>query len=111
MRTVIHMNSATRKRIVSAALAASLCAIVLVSRSPRMPARGSMSAVAKQRIVTAYGKLPLVFEANRGQSNEQVKFLSRASGHTVFLTATETVLSTDKPESPVRMKLLAADPA
>ena len=120
MRTVIHMTNASRKRIVSVALAASLGVIVIVSRSPRMTARLRNRNMARpalcpsdlvQRIVTAYGKLPLVFEANRGQSNEQVKFLSRASGHTVFLTATETVLSTDTPDSPVRMKLLGANPA
>ena len=38
-----------------------------------------------------YGKLPLSFEANLGQS--AVKFLSRGNGYTVFLTPTEAVLS------------------
>src|SRR5262245_53500094 len=40
----------------------------------------------------AYGRLPLSFEANRGQSDSQVKFLSRGSEYTVFLTPTEAVL-------------------
>src|SRR5262245_8291625 len=40
----------------------------------------------------AYGRLPLYFEANRGQSDSQVKFLSRGSEYTVFLTSTEAVL-------------------
>jgi len=34
-----------------------------------------------------FGQLPLTFEANRGQSNSQVKFLSRGNGYTAFLTA------------------------
>lgn len=32
------------------------------------------------RITEAFGKLPLRFEANKGQSDEKVKFLSRGSG-------------------------------
>jgi hypothetical protein len=40
-----------------------------------------------------YGKLPLTFEPNRGQSDPQVKFLSRGIGHNIFLTPSEAVLS------------------
>jgi Beta-propeller repeat len=40
-----------------------------------------------------YGKLPLSFEANRGQTDGQVKFLSRGHGYTLFLTSHETVFS------------------
>jgi len=34
----------------------------------------------------AYGRLPLSFEANTGQADPRVKFLSRGSGYTLFLT-------------------------
>jgi hypothetical protein len=44
------------------------------------------------RAATRYATLPLRFEANAGQSDPQVKFLSRGSGHTLFLTPTEAVL-------------------
>jgi Bacterial Ig-like domain (group 3)/Abnormal spindle-like microcephaly-assoc'd, ASPM-SPD-2-Hydin len=37
-------------------------------------------------------QLPLFFEANQGQTNPRVRFLSRSSGYTLFLTPTETVL-------------------
>jgi hypothetical protein len=40
-----------------------------------------------------YGKLPLSFESNVGQSANAVKFLSRGNGYTMFLTATEAVFS------------------
>ena len=40
----------------------------------------------------AYGKLPLSFEANQGQTDPQVKFLSRGSGYSLFLTPTEAVI-------------------
>ena len=36
---------------------------------------------------------PLVFEANRGQADEQVKFLARGAGYTVYLTSTDAVVS------------------
>jgi len=39
----------------------------------------------------AYGKLPLSFEANRGQADGRVMFLSRGSGYSLFLTATEAI--------------------
>ena len=43
-----------------------------------------LSVQAKKRIVSEYGKLPLSFEANWGQSDSQVKFLSRGRGYTLF---------------------------
>src|ERR1700741_4045906 len=38
-----------------------------------------------------YGKAPVAFEPNRGQSDSQVKFLARADGYTLFLTPAEAV--------------------
>jgi len=47
----------------------------------------------RENMETAYGKLPLSFERNRGQTDAQVKFLSRGSGYTLFLTSNEAVLT------------------
>jgi len=47
----------------------------------------------KMTVSENYGKLPLSFEPNLGQSAKAVKFLSRGSGYTLFLTATEAVFS------------------
>ncbi len=44
-------------------------------------------------VMASYGKLPLSFETNRGQTDTQVKFLSRGPGYTLFLTPTRAVLS------------------
>src|SRR5262245_20902874 len=52
-----------------------------------------LSSPTKQQITTSYGRLPLSFEANRGQTDSRVKFLSRGSGYSLFLTGTETVLT------------------
>jgi uncharacterized repeat protein (TIGR01451 family) len=70
----------------------------------------------------SYNKLPLSFEANRGQTDPRVKFLSRGPGYALFLTATEAVLALNeptlqhstpntRPPTVVRMQLLGANPA
>ncbi|AXC11964.1 Cell surface protein [Acidisarcina polymorpha] len=52
--------------------------------------------VASPAIAAAYGKLPLSFEANQGQSDPQVKFLSRGQGYSLFLTDNAAVLALSK---------------
>jgi hypothetical protein len=44
-------------------------------------------------VLNRYGELPLTFEANQGQVDARVKFLSRTSGYTLFLTGDEAVLT------------------
>jgi hypothetical protein len=86
----------------------------------RPPGRASGSRAV---LLGAYGKVPLSFEANRGQADPEVRFLARGSGYTLFLTATETVLSFPEPAAPgrrserqtgkpavLRMKLVGANP-
>jgi hypothetical protein len=46
----------------------------------------------------AYSKLPLSFEANRGQTDPRVKFLARVGHHAVYLTPTEAVLVLTTPK-------------
>src|SRR5260370_39844516 len=41
---------------------------------------------AQARVVDQYGKSPLSFEANHGQPDGQVKFVSRTSTYSLFLT-------------------------
>lgn len=70
----------------------------------------------RPRSTEGYGKLPLSFEINQGQTNGQVKFLSRGSGYNLFLTSTAAVLSlrqpgtNDKASSVLKIKLVAANP-
>jgi len=45
------------------------------------------------RLVEGYGKLPLHFEANHGQTDPRVNFLSRGRGFTLLLTPEEALLS------------------
>jgi hypothetical protein len=64
-----------------------------LSSSAVSKAVSSDKPVLKPRIEAAYGKLPLSFEANQGQSNAQVKFLSHGLGYSLFLTPKEAVLA------------------
>ena len=57
------------------------------------PTPGERAPLSKGAVAAAYGKLPLSFEANEGQTDRQVKFLSRGAGYGLFLTSTEAVLS------------------
>jgi hypothetical protein len=46
-----------------------------------------------------YGRLPLSFEANRGQVDGKVKYFSHGSGYSLYLTSTEAVLALTRPET------------
>ncbi|MGD0695218.1 MAG: SBBP repeat-containing protein, partial [Terriglobia bacterium] len=47
----------------------------------------------RAKVMTNYGKLPLSFEANEGQTDSKVQFLSRGNGYAVFLEASEATLA------------------
>ena len=51
------------------------------------------SPAEQVRIATSFGNLPLSFEPNRGQTDPQVKFLSRNSHYNLFLTSDEAVFT------------------
>lgn len=80
-------------------------------------APSELNVTPKQSLIASYGKLPLSFEANQGQIDSNVKFLSRGEGYHLYLTSTEAVLTllksaekSDKIETALRMKLVGADP-
>src|SRR5216684_1747633 len=56
------------------------------------PAANTPSPAAKQKVAEEYGKLPLSFEANHGQTDPKVSFLSRGPGYKLFLLPHEAVL-------------------
>jgi hypothetical protein len=69
----------------------------LLSNASLMPRTASLSQRSSGRsAAAAYGKLPVSFEPNLGQSDRRVKFLSRGPGYALFLTPTEAVLTLHK---------------
>src|SRR6266536_1303579 len=77
----------------------SLCGLTLIiSNSPRRahkarPGRlpAAAASAAQPRLAERYGRLPLSFEINWGQTDKRVKFLSRGKGYSLFLTHDEAV--------------------
>src|SRR6266581_1405397 len=98
-----------RKRVpipVIALLLLALPAFIVPAgnRSSAFPSRNAPTATQpahRQRSTESYGRVPLSFEANQGQTDPRVKFLSRGSGYTLFLTSDEAVLSlrSQKPDA------------
>ncbi len=58
-------------------------------------------AAGASQVSSSYGKLPLSFEINQGQTDSQVKFLARGQGYGVFLTPREAVLNLRTPQAKV----------
>src|ERR1700731_187592 len=48
---------------------------------------------ADPKWIEAYGKLPLRFEENQGQTNSEVRYVSHGSGYELFLTPQDAVLA------------------
>ena len=61
-----------------------------------VPGNLTMENSTRARLSEDYGKLPLQFEANQGQTDKQVKFVTRREGLSLFLTPTEAVLALQK---------------
>lgn len=87
------------------------------NRSPRSVIQLSAKpdAATKARLNDAYGQLPLSFEANAGQVDPRVDFISRGSGYTLFLTPGEAVLALRAPspakgDAVLRMKFAGSEP-
>lgn len=56
-----------------------------------------IAPVSRVTAAAGYAQLPFRFEQNQGQSDQSVKFLSRGTGYTLFLTNSEAVLSLSQP--------------
>jgi hypothetical protein len=56
------------------------------------PQKTDGDAVSAAKPVVSHAKLPMSFEANQGQTDKRVKFLSRGPGYTLFLTGDEVPL-------------------
>lgn len=112
---MFHLPRSMNVRFVSFALALIAVTISVALLSHRQPVTtaqrihpsglerlspsvsGTSDAATKALANQAYGRLPLSFEANQGQTDPQVKFLSRQNGYSLFLTPTEAVLAFKKP--------------
>jgi uncharacterized repeat protein (TIGR01451 family) len=56
----------------------------------------------------AFGRLPLSFELNQGQTDPRVKFLARGQGYGLFLSDNGAVFSFSKPAAALQLRLQGA---
>ena len=66
------------------------------SRAPMTGTRTATLGISdskKSMLMKTYGRLPIRFEANEGQTDANVKFLARGAGYHLFLMADEAVIA------------------
>ena len=91
--------------------------------APRLPlprfslvgaaSQAGLSKAQKGAIAESYGRLPLSFEENQGQSDPRVDFLARARGQAVFFTSSGATISlrgNDGQGAALRLALQGANP-
>ena len=75
------------------------CLVLALSALPALPGAGAT-------VDATFGRVPLAFEENRGQTDPAVRFVARRGGLALFLTQTEAVLALRRtaaePVGPVR---------
>jgi hypothetical protein len=71
----------------------------LVKQSAAVKDVSQPDPASQAKIREGYGKLPLSFEANQGQADSQVKFLTRTGAYSMFLTRDEAVLVLREPKA------------
>jgi len=77
------------------ALAYAITGSRLPSSIPAVPQNHSLT---RARVSKISERLPLYFEANHGQTDEQAKFVSRGRGYTLSLTPSEVVMVLQNPQ-------------
>jgi hypothetical protein len=87
-------------------VAHGICPLALHAQT--LFATSTVPAATKAALSVGYGKLPLSFEANQGQTDSHVKFLSRGNGYALFLTDKAAVLELSKGDQPKADKPKAA---
>ncbi len=77
--------------------------LALLSLGPALPAAGSypghargLSAATRDRLASAYGRLPLSFAPNRGQANPRVRLIAHGAGYVLGLTDSGPLLALDR---------------
>jgi hypothetical protein len=75
----------------------SLCSSLRARAEVPAEANGRDSAEQRASILSSYAAMPLVFEANQGQADSAIQFLSRGLGHEILLSRNAAVLGAATP--------------
>ncbi len=87
--------------------------LLIATGSAAQQAAQSTEFAAPQhgQVIPAYGKLPLTFEANQGQTSADARFIARGNGYSAFLTSAGMVLSLRPPKMLRPLAVATVDPA
>ncbi len=96
--------------LVLSSVAALLAAPLLSNRRVAPAPTGEQTQTSRERARETYGRIPLSFEANHGQTDSSVNFLTRGAGYALFLKPTEAVFTFSQSKV-LRMRLVGADDA
>jgi uncharacterized repeat protein (TIGR01451 family) len=89
-------------------------AIVICLLSLLLSASTQAQLSASHPAASAFGRLPIYFEKNLGQTDDRVRFVARGASYGLFITSTETVAvlrkhhAHDEPPAVIRMRLAGA---
>ena len=109
-------------------LRVSLAASILLLAASPFQGHTSQRPVKRPLVQQRTASIPLFFEANRGQTDPRVRFLSRSAGYTLFLAPSEITLAeagtmargwqtvapaedSSTPRAVIRMKLVGGRPS
>src|SRR4051794_24083416 len=104
------------KPLVIRLLAAAVVATPLIALAAAEDGgRPSAPRLTQESAGSAYGKMPLAFEANGGRTDKRVDFIARGAGYSMFLTPRESVLTLsggrNQPGHVLRTRLTGASAA
>jgi Beta-propeller repeat len=74
------------------------------------PSATALTAAQITNFTNAYGKLPLAFEANQGQSAPEVRYVAHGQSYQLFLTNQEAVLALRQPAAASAKSAKGASP-
>ncbi len=101
-RLLVFGASGIKSAVALIGLALLAVTVLQPGSVPITTASAKVSGARRHQFVEAYGKLPLSFEPNRGQTEGPAQFLSRGPGYTLLLSSTEAVLELRTPDFGLR---------
>ena len=97
----VHRPWKPHAALLMALLAAGTLLIRNVPPSANLVGQAKRATASNQQIVEAFGRLPLQFEANRGQAPGDARFVARGRGFSASFTPRGILLQLDGPARPV----------
>ena len=83
--------------LATAAAAAGIVLQLSPAHSSSAEARAAPPSAKKQHLLDAFGKIPLAFTANAGQTDARVRYSAPGAGFSVFLTRSEAMFALQRP--------------